>query len=158
MSRIRHQSQTERDMSGLAAKREREAAPDDFADEADSRAHDISERPRIRADRPFLTRFEKLEEFKDEAIESFAEIKVSIAEIRGDQKAAATSLRSIEKHLDNAEHKERIAHEAKTEVETAEKKDGIDARKGKRDLWLKVASGVLGGGVLMKILQHLGIL
>jgi hypothetical protein len=154
----RLQSATEREAFSEAARREREAVPVEPVEEEDSRAYDVAERPVIRSRRETGKRLEKLETFKDEAIESFSEFRVSIADIRGDQKAAAASLRAIEKHLDERQHKERITFAATVDVETAEKKDTIDARKGKRDLYLKILGGVLTGGVLGKLLHMAGIL
>jgi hypothetical protein len=154
----RLQSQTERDMDGMAEKRRREAVPVELAADEDSMAHDVNERKTIRGKRDTGDRFEKLETFKDEAIEDLTAIKVSIARVEGEQKAQTVSLRAIEKHLENAQHRERVEHAATVDVETAEKKDAIDARKGKRDLYLKIAGAVLGGGLLGKLLAMAGIL
>jgi hypothetical protein len=133
---------------------------------------DVEARKRIRNDRPTEKRFEKLEEFKDDAIQSFNELKVAIAntntaiaktnaaveEVRGDHKATSATLSRVEKYLDAAQRKELAEFEANKGVEAAEKKDAIDARKTKRDTIAKIFGGLLGGGLLFKILQHFGVL
>lgn len=124
------QSQTERDMQGLAARREREAAPVESADDADSMAHDIEERRAIRAQRPTDKRLDKLEEFKDAALEKLGEIELTVADIRGDQKAAAVSLKHIESALERRNQ------------------DDDDARKHKRQRITAVIGGVFSAGVL----------
>jgi hypothetical protein len=60
------QSQTERDMAGLAARKERQAVPA-FVSEEDSKAYDIDERRGMRARRPTDKRIEKLEEKQDKS-------------------------------------------------------------------------------------------
>jgi seryl-tRNA synthetase len=63
--RIRHQSQTERDAEGYAAKLKREAAPIAPASDEDSMAHDIPVRKEIRAKRDTKERLSKLEDKHD---------------------------------------------------------------------------------------------
>lgn len=61
----RHQSQTERDLAGIAARKERDAAPVEFASEEDSMAHDVDERKVLRSKRDTKERLEKLEDKHD---------------------------------------------------------------------------------------------
>ncbi len=141
-------------------------------DDQDTSQVDIEQRKKIRADRPTDKRFEKLETFKDEAIKSFNELKVAIAntntaiaqtnaavqEVRGDHKATSATLLRVEKYLDATQRKELVEFEANKGVEAAEKKDAIDKRKTKRDTLAKILGGLLGGGFIVKILQHFGVL
>ncbi len=146
-------------MAGLAAKREREdATPADFASEEDSMAHDIPVRRAMRAGRKTEPRLEKLEAFKDLATAEFADIKVALADVRGDQKAQTVTLSNIEKHLSESRHRERVTFEAHVDVDTAKQIDVIDAQKAKRQLWLKVAGIFTSGGIVFEILHRIGVL
>ncbi len=112
----------------------------------------------MRGHRPNEKRLGRLEAFKDIATAEFADIKVSLADLRGDQKAQNVTLSNIEKHLSENRHRERVSFEAHVDLETAEKIDVIDARKAKRQLWLKVAGIFASGGVVFELLHRIGVL
>lgn len=77
------QSQTERDMAGLQARREREAAPQEFADEEDSKAYSPPERRNLRSKRPTDKRVERLEEKHDRLDEKVDGIDSRTARMEG---------------------------------------------------------------------------
>lgn len=120
------------------------AAPEREINDATGR-YEGAELARIRARRPTAKRLERLEEKDDEKSAAIARIDVSIADIRGDQKAAAITLAAIQK-----------AVERDAEKEHAEELDAIDARKSRRAVIAKALGLVLSGGVIGKALHMLG--
>jgi len=83
----RLQSQTERDMEGLAARKEREmsphglaAVPKEFDIEEDSTAHELEERERIREERDDKDRIRKVEKKIDHDRDHFNAFKLEVVE------------------------------------------------------------------------------
>lgn len=166
----RLQTATERDMEGLAARRERQAAPAVEVHDENSANYSGEALLEMRGGRTPEKRFEKLEAFKDQATVDIGAIKLSIAKIEGDQKAQTVSLKNIEKHLDEAAKREHVTFTAKVEVEKAqqtalvevnkaEQLDTIDARKAKRALVAKLlAGGGIIGAAIAKLLGYAGVI
>lgn len=164
----RHQTATERDLAGIAARKERDAAAPDFvAEECTDRLEgdELHEARVDRAKRDPAGRIAKLEAEQHETRKAIgqtrddvANLRVSVAEIRGDQKAANTSLSAIEKSLERVAQREHITFTAKVDVDKAQQLDAIDARKVRRQLVLKVVGVVLGGWLALdKFLHWLGV-
>lgn len=86
------------------------------------------------------------------------EIKVSVADIRGDQKAQNASLSGIEKTLERMAQREHVTFTAKVDVDKAQRLDMIESKKDRRQLAYKIVGGVAGGGLLIEVLHRLGVL
>lgn len=172
----RLQSPTEREIESDRFRREREdrdAAPAfECADVTGAYSTDperLLEMRELRAEHEPARRIALIEtEQKEqrqligETRDDVADVKVSIAEIKGDQKAHYVTLKSISSTLERMakreDTREHITLKAEVEVETAEKLDTIASRKARRDFWLKMLGSLLTGGVVLKLLQYWGAL
>lgn len=96
-------------------------------------------------------------------------MNVKITEIHGDQKAQNVSLVNITKTLDTLSQRDHVTFTSKVEVDTAKKisdvnvqqaqqLDLVAARKARRDFWFKMAGSGAVGAVVLKVLQHFGVL
>jgi hypothetical protein len=102
---------------------------------------------RARARRPTPERIAHLEDKHDQLSSIVGEMRVDLAEIRGDIKVQNASLATISKTLDRMAGREDLEHA-----------DDVAARKSKREAIIKVALYVITGGLLGKILHTLGLL
>jgi hypothetical protein len=154
----RHQSQTERDIAGLAAKREREAAPA-FIEEELTGQYEGEELAEMRATRrPMPTRISRLEQKHDDLAKSVGETREIVAEMSGKLDVLPSLVDAVKGMAERASTREHVTFTAQVDVDKARQLDSIDASKGKRDLYLKVAGVLLTGGLLGKLLQMAGIL
>lgn len=112
---------------------------------------------RVRSRRPTSKRLEMLEAKDDQRAEDIAEIKVAVADIRGDQKAQNVALSSIQKSLERQAARDDAEFVADVSVDAAQKKDVITAQAEKRALALKALGLLLGGGVIGKLGNMLGL-
>jgi hypothetical protein len=156
----RPQSQTERDVASFAARKERDAAPAFVDEDLTGRyeGEELYEARKARAADDPAARIVLLETEQKTLSTDVGEMKVSIAEIRGDQKAHGASLLGIQKTLDQFTQREHVTFTAKVDVDTAKQLDAIDAGKARRDFWLKMATSSAVGAIVLKLLQHWGVL
>lgn len=128
----RHQSQTDRDLAGIAAKKEREAVVEDFVIEESSQAYDDPDaRKAFRAKRQTNERISRLEEKHDE-----------LSAVVGDMRA---TLGRVDGKLD-------ILPQLVSTLQ-ADKQDALDDRKHKRERLTKIVGGIFSAGVLGAILH-----
>ncbi len=99
----RIQSSTDRDIHGIAAKKEREAAPEEFANEEDSMAHDVPVRKEIRAKRDTKERLGKVEEKQDKLEDKVSAIHGDVREMRGELKTALSLIAPERKEVHTTE-------------------------------------------------------
>lgn len=140
----RHQSQTERDLAGLAARKERDAEVAEFVCDDLTDRYEGEELKRMRADRPVEKRLEKLEEKDDQRALDIADIKLAVADIRGDQKATNASLRAIEKSIDQMAQREHVKFTATVDVDRAKQIDTVKAGADRRE-WVGKALAIVTG-------------
>lgn len=112
----------------------------------------------LRAEQNPAHRIALIETEQKEQAKHIAEIKLSVAEIRGDQKAQNASLTAINSTLERMAEREHVTFAAKVDVDAAKAKDAIDAAKVRRDAIIKVVLYLVTGGLLGKILHSLGML
>jgi polyisoprenoid-binding protein YceI len=133
-----------------------------FVEEELTGQYEGEELERARARRPTPSRFRHLEGRVDKLTEDVSDLRVEVSSEMSDVKAGmgelAGEVRGLAIVIKDAASRSHVTFTSKVEVDTAEKVDSIDARKGKRDLWLKGAGLLLTGGVAAKILQALGVL
>jgi hypothetical protein len=113
---------------------------------------------RARSRRPTPERIAHLEDKHDQLSSVVCEMRVDLAEIRGDTKVQNASLATISKTLDRMAAREDVEHAADVDVDAEQKKDAIAAGKARRDAVIKVALYIITGGLLGKILHTLGLL
>lgn len=144
----RLQSQTERDLDGLRARRERESAPipvDGF-DDLTGRYEGEELRTR-RAQRDTGKRVERLEEKHDELAEVVGDMRAELGKVSGKLDVLPELVSAV-----------RDSARTATARSDREHVDQLDARKTKRDTVAKIAGGLLGGGLVVAVLQRLGVL
>lgn len=112
---------------------------------------------RARAKADPASRIAMLEADQKQMGEDVNEIKLSIVRIEGDQKATNTSLSGIERSLERMAQREHVTFTARVDVEKAQALDVIDAKKTRRQLWLKAFGLVSLGGAIGKLLHWVGI-
>lgn len=148
------QSQSERDFDGLAAKKEREAIPEERFDDPVTGNYEGEELRAMREKRPPADRISRLEEKHDELVKEVTETRLEVAAMSGKLEVLPRLVDLVEKAAD-AQH---LTFTAKVEVDKAEKLDAIDARKAKRQLIAKVAGlAAVAGAALGKLLHMLGV-
>lgn len=130
----------------------------DFVAEDVTGQYQGAELARIRSRRPTPERIARLEAKHDQLASIVTEMRVDVADIRGDQKAQNASLTSISKTLDRLAEREAVDHAADADVDAARQKDLIAAAKAKREAIIKVVLYVVTGGLLGKIMHTLGLL
>lgn len=118
----------------------------------------LIEARRERAAKDPATRIALIETEQKAQAKDIADIKVAVADIRGDQKAQNASLTAISTTLNRMAEREQARFVAREEVDAAKAKDDIDARKVRREAIAKVALYLVTGGLLGKILHSLGVL
>jgi uncharacterized coiled-coil protein SlyX len=131
----RMQSQTERDMSGLAAKREREAAPFEVEPEITGN-YTGPELAEMRATRRPETRMALLEEKQDRDREAHHELVSVVSDLRVDVAKMSVKLDALPQLV---------------AMLTADKADALDARKHGRERVTKIIGGLFSAGVLAAI-------
>jgi hypothetical protein len=140
-----------------------------FVEEELTGQYEGEELERARARRPTPSRFrhlegraDKLESRVDKLSSDVSELRVELSEEMSGVKAGmgelAGEVRGLAIVIKDAASRSHVTFTSKVEVDTAEQVDNIDARKGKRDLWLKGFGLLLTGGVAAKILHALGVL
>lgn len=149
----RHQTQTERDTEGYAARKERESkeresagVPAPFDREEITGKYtgeDLAER---RAQRPTLERISILERKSDEHAKA-------MAEVIGELKLLPELLALLRSFATAAQEREGVHFAAQVEIGKDQAKDKIDAKRVRRRTVAKVVTGVLGGAGLMEILR-----
>lgn len=165
----RMQTATERDLAGAAERKRRDAAAPEYVCEDVTGQHDLSEGELLQAreERAAANPARRIALIETDLKElngkvggienRCGRIEVSVADIRGDQKAQGATLTAINGTLTRMANREQIAFAAKTEVETAEQKDSIAARSVRRKFWFAAAAWILTGGALGKLLHWLGV-
>lgn len=113
----RLQTQTERDLEGLAKRKEREAAVVDFIAEESSQAYsDPDERRRFRADKKPEDRIGRLEEKHDDLDEKVDAIYGDVREMRGELKVLPELVDLIKGKTSNEHETTRLAMTSRTKV------------------------------------------
>ena len=120
----------------MRAKTVSEGTPDFVCEDLTGR-HEGADLKRLREDRDPLDRIRRLEDSKDKLTADVADMKESLADIRGDSKVMAASLERIEKSLDRTED------------------DALDVRKNRRERITKLIGAVAGGGALIELIHRL---
>lgn len=162
----RLQSATERDMAGIAARREREMSPQVLAipkpvtDEITDRYDDPDERAEKRSSlRTLPQRVGHLEQKLDEHAAAVGEWRIETAKDFGDVKAELGKLTGAVSGLtvvvESERKREHLTFTAKVDVDRAQALDTIDEKKAKRELRAKLVGAAVGGGGVITALLHL---
>jgi uncharacterized coiled-coil protein SlyX len=142
----RLQSQTERDMAGLAAKRERESAPD-FVEPEITGNYEGDELANVRARRPTPMRLSRLETKHDELRDVVTEMRVEVSGMSGKLDVLPSLVSAVRDSVKSSQQREHVAD-----------LDELDEKKNKRERITKVLGWLFGGGILLQILNKLGVL
>lgn len=115
----------------------------------------------MREDGDRLARLEDKDDKHEEDIsaikDSLADVKLSVADIRGEQKATTVAMRGIERTLERMAAREHVEYSADADVKKAKRLDTINAGADKRKFWLSIGTALIGGGALGKLLHWLGV-
>jgi hypothetical protein len=115
-----------------------------------------------RGKRDTKERLERVETKQDEDRARLGRMEVTLAGINGQMQVLPQLVTAVQDATRALEQRDQVRERAKTEVETAEKIDDLDARKKRREFWWgvagKVAGFVLSAAVLGKVLAWAGVL
>lgn len=148
----RHQSQTERDLEGMAARRERESASPPYVFDDLTGRYQGEELREQRSKRPTDKRVERLEEKHDSLDKVVDEIRGDVREIKGQMKGlpdlvdllkTALAAKRDDDHAVLEQQLEVGAHEAKARIDTQQV-----ATKSKWNMAVQVVGGLFSAGVL----------
>lgn len=107
-------------------------------------------------------RIERIETKQDEDRARLGRMEVTLAGIGGQMQVLPQLVTAVQDATRAMQERDQMRERAKTEVETAEKIDGLDARKKRREFWWgvagKAAGFVLSAAVLGKVLAWIGVL
>jgi hypothetical protein len=168
----RLQSQTERDLDGAAARREREGVPVETWDEdcTGKHADDPDALRAARSKRPTDERIGHVEERVDGVVQAFGEMRAEVATGMGKMEGAIGTLAGEVKGLATVvasqSQRDHVTFTSKVEVDTAQKTaqvevgkakaiDAIDAKKSRRELAIRI---VAVAAVIAEILRQAGVL
>lgn len=126
--------------------------PDDVTDRYEG--EELLEMREIRAGQYPAKRIAKLEtdlyDFKLAVTSKMGEVVGAIGELTGEVKGLATVVQS------NLQ-REQITFNANVDVAKRDAIDAVDARKAKRDAWIKLGVALITGGAIGKFLHMLGV-
>ncbi len=153
----RHMSQTERDTTGFAARKERDAVvqPIVFGPEEITGKYTGEELAEKRARRPTDERLSRLETKHDDLAAQVSDVHAEVSHISGQLTVLPELVGIIRGFAESAQGRENVHFAAQVDIGKAQAKDVIDARRVKRRTIAKVVGGVLGGAGLVEILRLL---
>jgi hypothetical protein len=147
------------------------AAPEFVAEECTDRyeGDDLFEARKARAEQDPALRIALLEADHKTLAADVSGMKLSIVRIEGHQETGNAKLEGIQKSLDRLSQREHVTFTSTVEVDTAKKisdvnvqqaeqLDLVAARKAKREFWFKMTGSGAVGAVVLKVLQHFGVL
>lgn len=162
----RLQTATERDLAGIAARKDRDAAPVEVHAEI-SENYSGDQLEEMRETRKPIDRIRHLEtkvdDWRLESTEQFGNMKAAIGELTG----AVGGLTTV---VENSLKQNHVTFTAQVDVNKADaiakvnvgeamQLDTVKAKAEKRALYAKlITAGVVGGGVLGKILHLIGVM
>ena len=141
------QTQTERDVEGLAAKKEREregGVPAEFASEEITGRLQGEELMEARAHRPTDERIGRLEQKHDQLAQEVGGVRVEVAKMSGKLEVLPQLVDAVKEVGKHANEREHIRLTAQVDIDKANAKDVIDGRRSRRLLIAKVVLAVLG--------------
>lgn len=150
----RFQSQTDRDLDGLAAKRDRNerSAPVPQGFEDDSGNYTGDDLAAIRARRPTPQRIGHLEERVDGVVNAFGEFRAEHARDLGEVTSAVGTLtgevRGLKTVIEASTRREHYTFKSQVEVDTAQKLEVVTAKGDRRKLILQVVK-IVGGAIAL---------
>jgi hypothetical protein len=148
----RVQSQTERDASGLAARREREGRVMALADEEVTGNHQGDELRALRSRRPTPQRIAHIEERVDGVITTISEwrgeVSKQMGELTGEVKGLAGEVKGLATVVQNSGQRDHVTFKATVDVDTAQKIDQVDAGKTKR-AWITQVLTLVGSALAL---------
>jgi hypothetical protein len=154
----RLQTATERELASAAARRERAQSPAvEFVCDDVTGQYEGEELQRMRAQRKPDDRIGRLEEKHDSLVKVVTETRVEVAKISGQLEVLPKLVDAINQSVQRTAQRDHVTFTAKVDVDKAQALDVIDARKAKRDTYLKIAAALLTGGALGKLLHMLGV-
>lgn len=124
----RHQSQTERDMQGLAAKRDRESVPFEVPEEITG-SYEGDELQEMRELRPTDKRIGRLEQKHDSLARVVNDFRADIGAKVGEMSGKLDVLPKLVEMVSNAQH--------------LQAQDNLDARKHSRERVTKIIGGAI---------------
>jgi hypothetical protein len=134
----RFQSATDRDLDGLAARKERQAAPLVEVSGEITGKYDGDELLSMRAKRPTDERIGRLEVSRDKDREAHGELVTVVTDLRVEVATMSGKLDSIPQLVSMLQ---------------ADKQDALDARKHTRERWTKIIGGIFSAGVIGAIVH-----
>lgn len=156
----RMQSQTERDLGGIAARKERDRERDrdsrdqsgGFASEPVTGNYEGEALRLARSRRPTPERIEHLEDRVDDVVTTIGEWRAEVGQqlggVSGAIGALAGEVRGLRTVVETASHHDRITFKSQVEVETAQELDVIDKRKTRRR-WVTAAIKIIPGAIAL---------
>lgn len=167
----RSQTQTERDLEGLAKKRERDSAvhdviPNPFEREPITGNYEGEELQRMRREkRTTGERVDRLEMKHDQLVQDVTETRVLVGEMRGELKVLpelVSVVKSVAQAGAQREHVtftakvdvDKAREEAKIRIDEAEKKDVLAARAEKRVRVTKWIGAIVGVPAAWELLKY----
>ncbi len=155
----RLQSQTERDVSGMAAKRERdsrEVRAVEHIEEEVTGNHEGDELREIRSRRAPSQRMEHLEDRVDAIVTTIGDWRGEVADqmgsLSGEVKGLAGEVKGLATVVTNSVQRDHVTFKASVDVGTAQQIDLVDGRKARRE-WvtqlLKIAASAVAGAIAL---------
>jgi hypothetical protein len=147
----RHQTQTERDFEGLAARREREAAPpvrdlEDLTDRHAAAEIDDGELAEMRALRAPEDRIAKVERKADKLESAVTAVQISVGELKGGMETLIKLGTAAEAEREARHKREREERQEKDDAEATKAKREADERERRRKN-LPLVIGALGTAI-----------
>ena len=156
----RLQTQTERDLSGLAARKER-SVPEPLDEDVTGKYEGV-QREEMRERRPTPLRIKLLEKKSDDLQAGLGRVEAQNAVLNAKMDGFSGQISLLVGSVQQLAAREQVAYAARVEVDTARQKteigDVADARAARRKFYLTVACSLVSGGGLTWLLRYLGVL